>query len=121
MEVVSHDAKPVPANLEAWVQDMCKFVTFATFHPLRSEFIAAASVKVFWREVRAVVFHLLKSEPTYVAAFGLPPLTYEPPVGFRFLEKAWLKSATSLTSQSLMSPHLAVAVAVSWTQSVDGR
>jgi len=87
-EEVSHESKPIPANLDAPRNVFSSVVTLATFHPLRSEFIAAASLKVWKREVRAVVFHLLKSEPTYVAAFGLPPSEYEPPVSSR----SWVKA-----------------------------
>ena len=119
-EVVSHDPKPVPANLDAPWNVHSSIVTLATFHPLRSEFISAAALKVECREVAEVVVHLLIAVPTNVDAFGLPFTTCEPPVTSRFWEKAQLKSPTPLTSQSPMSPHVAVAVAVSWTQSMGG-
>ena len=66
-----------------------------------------------------VVVHLFMAVPTNVAALGLPPFTCEPPVTSRFWEKAQLKSATPLTSQSPMSPHVVVAAALSWTHSMD--
>ena len=68
-------------------------------------------------DVTEVVVHFLKSAATNVAALGLPLFGYVPPVSFRYVENAQLKSLTVLTSQSPMSPHLVVAVAVFWTTS----
>ena len=68
------------------------------------------------------MFHLLMPVPTNVAALGLDddePLgivfEYDPPAWFRHVQNAKLKSPTPLVSQSPMSPHLVVAVAVFWT------
>jgi hypothetical protein len=45
-EVVSHEPKPVPANLDAPWNVWDSVVTLATFHALRSEFISLAPEKV---------------------------------------------------------------------------
>ena len=62
-----------------------------------------------------VVVHLLIADKVAVAALGLLFATHTPPTLSRPVEKAKLKSPTPLVSQSPMSPHLVVAVAVFWT------
>ena len=112
-DAVSHALKPVPVNLYALLNVWYRLPTFATFHPDRSAFISLAPMKVPSREVAEEVSHLLMAVPTNVAALGLA--MFDPPAWFRFLENAKLKSPTPLVSQSPMSPHVVVAVAVSWT------
>ena len=114
-EAVSHEFKPVPINFVAPLNVASIVTTLATFHPLRSAFIRNAKKNVSRREVAEGVIHLLMAVPTNISAWGLPFATCEPPVASRCLEKAWLKSATPLTSQLPMSPHVIVAAAVSWT------
>ena len=114
-EVVIHEFKPVPAKLNADWNVPCSDFTFATFHLLRSEFIAFAMKKVWSRDVTEVVIHLLMSVPTNALALLLPFTTCEPPASSRYWENAQLKSVTPLTSKSPMSPHLAVAAPAFWT------
>ena len=70
--------------------------------------------------VAEIVIHLLSDAPTKEAALRLP-LVAPPPASVRTVDKARLKSATLLTSQSPMSPHVVVAVVGFWTQSLIGR
>ena len=85
-------------------------------------FIALAPLKVRSRVVTEDVSHF-EISPLNDAALGLQPVALlilshaDPPVSSLIWEKAKLKSLMSLTSQSTMSPHLSVAVAVFWTQS----
>ena len=67
--------------------------------------------------VADIVIHLLSDAPTKEAALRLP-LVSPSPASFRVVDKARLKSATLLTSQSPMSPHVIVAVDVSCTHAV---
>jgi hypothetical protein len=60
---MSHVGKPAPANLDALRNVYCSVVTLATFHPLRSEFISTAILKVFCRVVTEVVSHDPKPVP----------------------------------------------------------
>jgi hypothetical protein len=46
VEEVSHEAKPVPVNLDAPLNVLLSVTTFPTFHPVRSEFISPAPLKV---------------------------------------------------------------------------
>jgi hypothetical protein len=87
MEVVIHELKPVPTNLDAKLNVCASVVTLPTLHQLRSAFISPATQKVRSREVTEVVIHLLMSVPTNVAALGLPFTKYVPPT-FRYLENA---------------------------------
>ena len=65
------------------------------------------------------VFHASNPLPVNNAALELPLLSYVTPASFRSFENANFMLFTPLVSQSPMSPHLVVAVVVSWTQSHD--
>ena len=52
-----HEAKPVPTNLDAPLNVPCSVKTLSTFHPLRSEFISSAALKVQNRVVTEDVSH----------------------------------------------------------------
>ena len=110
-----HRSTPVPVNAFAWLKVISRLVTEDVSHLLTSLLnadVAVEQLKVYRRLVTEVVIHLLMSLLNF-AALGLPFTTHEPPALLRYVKKAKLKSATPLTSQPPMSPHLVVAVAVS--------
>ena len=77
-------------------------------HPVKSAFIATALWNILSKLTAKPVFHLLRSPPTKELVLRLPSMAISP-ASFRSLEKAWLKSFTSCTCHSSMTPHWVIA------------